>query len=228
MGLSSDRAEQNINGLKIEDGIITKCLLTEGEVTLPDDFEGVAKNAFDGCENVMINYSSKYIQKKLEKVIVGLMEDIEDAQDDEDDYVPAHILRVYHMTSGQIEEAISEAVAVHKEQNEWKVIVVDADKISDTNPKVDTNEGYGILFIKNLNVDNVANLPRNFIYNLVKSHSFNYANLSPDWLVIIEVGRGVVLDEPGDIGLHFIVKGNYTSLKPARFVKEMGWAGKIV
>lgn len=218
---------ENTRGIREKNGIITECLRSEGEVTLPDSFEGVAKNAFDGCEGVLINYPASYIQKKLEWVIVDLMEDIEDSfDDDDDDYEPDHIMRVYDMSPEQIEEAIQNAVAADKVSNEWKVVVIDADDIADQ--KIETGDTNGILFIKNLNVENVDKLPRNFIYNLIKSHSFNYVNLGPKWLIILEVGKGARLDGPLDIGSIFIVKGNYTSLTPERFMQSMDWAGKVI
>ena len=202
-------------GLAIENGVITKCLVTEGEVTLPDDFKGVARNAFDGCDNVTINYSSNHIQKELQEVIGRLCQKTDKGH--------SRLLRVYDMSSSQIEEAIRKAVAADKESKEWKVSLVDADRIDAQ--KLETGDGYGILFIRNLNVDK---LPRNFIYNLAVSHSFNYVNLSPNWLVVLEVGKGVRLDEAGDVGRQFVVNGYYTSIKPERFMKEMGRAGKIV
>lgn len=81
-------------------------------------------------------------------------------------------------------------------------------------------EGFGILYIKNLNSENIKTLPDNFIYNLVKSHSFAHVSLSSKWEVILECGEGVKLDAPGDIG--FIFNGNtYRNIPVAKYMEDM-------
>ena len=90
-----------------------------------------------------------------------------------------------------------------------------------------SKEGFGVIFIKNLNKDNYKNLPHNFIYSLVKSHSFCKVRLSPKWQVIIEVGDGAKLDAPG--GVRFSFNGNwYRGVEIEEFLKEMKRAGKIL
>ena len=209
----SESVAQNMRGIKEKNGIITKCLKSEGEVTLPDNFEGVAKNAFDGCEDVLINYPAKYIQKELEEVIDYLIHSYRRPQG----------LRVYDMTSEQIEDAIRNAVAKDKESNKWKVVVIDADDIADQ--KLETGDSYGVLFIKNLNVDNVDKLDGTKLYD--QDGNFIYMDLSPNWLVVLEVGD-FQLQKKHLIGSHFSLKGRYTFLTPERFMEFMRQDGKIV
>ena len=88
-------------------------------------------------------------------------------------------------------------------------------------------EGFGFLYIKNLNVENNSTLPHNFMYNLIKGHSFDHVRLSPKWGVILDVGEGVQLDAPGDVGKWF--NGNmFRNLTPEKFMKDMERKKSIV
>lgn len=88
-------------------------------------------------------------------------------------------------------------------------------------------EGSGIIWLKNLNENNCRNLPDNFIYNLVKHHSFNFVRLSPKWLVIVEVGKHVDLDVSGGVDAYFD-GNNYRFKTPADYIKYMARQGKVV
>lgn len=90
-----------------------------------------------------------------------------------------------------------------------------------------SKEGFGILYIKNLNENNNSNFGHNFIYNLTKHHTFNHVRLSPKWLVIIEVGKKVRLDAPG--GTRYCYNGAEDWFKnPTEYIKYMNVQGKVV
>lgn len=61
------------------------------------------------------------------------------------------------------------------------------------------DEGFGVLLLTNFNENNYNILPRNFIYNLTKNHSFNHVGLNPNWLIMIEMKKNTRLDNPGGV-----------------------------
>ena len=89
-------------------------------------------------------------------------------------------------------------------------------------------EGFGILFLKNLNENNYKNLPHNFIFGLTKTHSFCKVRLSPKWLVIIEVGPHVRLDAPGGTGIAAFNANYYKDVSVEDYMKRMDWDGKVI
>ena len=90
-----------------------------------------------------------------------------------------------------------------------------------------SKEGFGILFIKNINEEIYTKFPSNFTYNLVKSHIFDLVRLSPKWIVVMEIGPKVKLDAPFDVGMGF--NGyRYRDLTPKEFLDDMRMAGKLV
>ena len=85
MGLRSKGVAENKTGLKIEDGVLVKCKIKDGVVTIPDDVNAVMSDAFDGCGNVRINRFPGFINKKLEEGLIMAMEDLKDENENPDD-----------------------------------------------------------------------------------------------------------------------------------------------
>lgn len=264
--------------LLIKDGVLVKCPVKEGTFTIPDDMTVVRSDAFEGCENVKINYSEKDIETRLSNQIFTSLKSLTYENDNwTKPYTELENLgpcmAVFGMTAPEIDRAIKVSLEKIEEKNpdiKWKYIEIDIDAVNDINAQIESKgrdnlvtfnddsvstflnipflfhspvqqlgrsiqyandliskEGFGVIFIKNLNKDNYKNLPHNFIYSLVKSHSFCKVRLSPKWQVIIEVGDGAKLDAPG--GVRFSFNGNwYRGVEIEEFLKEMKREGKIV
>lgn len=71
MGLWNKGIKRSKVGLPIKDGVLVKCPVKEGTFTIPDDLTAVAGDAFEGCENIKINYSEKYTNQNL-KIISAI------------------------------------------------------------------------------------------------------------------------------------------------------------
>lgn len=275
------RSEKGIplNGLKIENGVLQKCLIEREakSVRIPDNVEQINADAFDGYDDLKIVVPRR-IEEELTKSIVS---SLCDRVSDYDNWTKLYIeymgygpcLAVLNVDSGVIKHCILEAIKSEKDELKnvgWNVCEIDADDVNAiceemksigldnlvhvTEDSVSTfkklplleyspvsqmygraraindlisKEGFGVLYLKNLNEENYRGLPHNFIYNLIKSHSFNFVRLSPKWLVIIQVGKNVVLDAQG--GVDKLFDGNrYCFKTPAGYIKYMADLGKVV
>ena len=272
------KESENDTGYRAKGGVLLKCDPDRTTITIGDDIEAVAANAFDGCENLKINRSEKYIQEELEERIVRSMKSIEyDFRKSEGRLMEFNktypVLRVYNMDSDSMDKAIHHAIDAKKDEdaaNEWKLTTIDADDILKICGEIDykgrdnlvtmaedsikslrdipfliswpvnqlgeagalindmiSKEGFGVLYIKNITTENNASFPRNFIYNLVKSHSFYNVRLSPKWLIVLEVGDRVRLDAPGDIG-RFFIANDYKNIPVERYLKHMEWSDRLI
>lgn len=268
-----------LNGLKIENGVLQKCLIEREakSVRIPDNVERINADAFDGYVDLKIVVPRR-IEEELTKSIVS---SLCDRVSDYDNWTKLYIeymeygpcLGVLNVDSGVIKHCILEAIKSEKDELKnvgWNVCEIDADDVNAiceemksigldnlvhvTEDSVSTfkklplleyspvsqmggraraindlisKEGFGVLYLKNLNEENYRGLPHNFIYNLIKSHSFNFVRLSPKWLVIIQVGENVVLDAPG--GVDKLFDGNrYCFKTPAGYIKYMADLRKVV
>ena len=278
MGLWSKGVKRNEAGLRMKDGILEKCPVKEGTFTIPDDVTAVAGDAFEGCENIKINYSEKDIETRLSDQILRVLKSLISQNDNwTKPYTEFENLgpcmAVFGMQAPEIDRAIKVSLKKIEEKNpdvKWKYIEINIDAVNDINAQIESKgrnnlvtlngdsvstflnlpflfhrpvqqlghsiqyandliakEGFGVIFVKNLNEDNYKNLPDNFIYSLVKSHSFCKVQLSPKWQVIIEVGKDTKLDAPG--GVRFSFNGNwYRGVEIEKYLKEMKRKGKIV
>lgn len=103
------------------------------------------------------------------------------------------------------------------------------DSYKEDNKFLIEKEGYGILFIKNLNKENMEGLPHNFIYNLVKYHLFDRVGLSPKWLVILQVGEGVSLDAPSEFGMSYdFNRGGFKNISIEEYLKDVECHDRLV
>lgn len=278
MGLWVKGLKRSSLGLRIKDGVLVKCPVKEGTYTIPDEMTGVAANAFEGCEDVKINYSEKFIETLLSEQIFRVLKSLKRENNNwTRPYTEFETLgpcmAVFGVNAEEIDRAIKQSLTKIEEEapdDKWKYIEIDVDTINEINSQIESigrdklvtvnddgvttfldmpflfnspvqqlgraieyanylisKEGFGVIFLKNLNADNYKNLPSNFIYKLVKSHSFCQVRLSPKWQVIIEVGDGVKLDAPG--GVKFAFNGNwYRNIEPEKFLKDMKREGKLV
>lgn len=262
----------------IKDGVLVKCPVKEGTFTIPDDVTAVKSDAFEGCENVKINYSPEYMINELSRLIHHEMRSIDREFKihpvfiSYEDYYPN--LKVTGMDADSIEKAIRQAIEKNKYERttpEWKVTVIDAESIPAINKEIEllgrdnlvkknedsvstlhnipfliqwpaqqlgaisktineliSKEGFGILFIKNLTAGVKEILHPNFVYNLIKRHSFDFVRLSPKWLLIIEVGKGVRIEASvADCGKWFTTH-YYKDISPERYLKDVKTEGKLI
>lgn len=278
MGLWSKGIKRSMTGLRMKDGVLVKCPVKEGTFTIPAEMTAVASNAFEGCENVKINYSENFIETELIKRIETVLNSLTREHDNwTEPYTEFENLgpcmAIFGMQAPEIDKAIKaslEKIEEKKPEISWKYIEIDVDAVNDINAQIESKgrnnlvsfdgesvstfldlpflfhspvqqlghsiqyandliskEGFGVIFIKNLNKDNYNNLPQNFIYSLVKSHSFCKVRLSPKWQVIIEVGDGAKLDAPG--GVKFSFNANwYRGIEIEKYLKDMKREGKII
>lgn len=237
MELWSKSVAENKTGLKIDDGVLVKCKIKDGVVTIPDNVKAVVSDAFDGCEYIRINRSPGFIRKKLEEGLIMAMEDLKDENENPDDsgtrYYP--IYRVFGVEDKEVGSVLQTIIADVKVKGFREYIAVDADELNEYRLEVITakirntisKEGYKILFLENLTPETADALPRNFINNLVKSQSFNHLDLGIKCLVVLGIGNGTRLDEPGDVGSHFLID-YYKNLTPKAFMREMRLEGKVI
>lgn len=103
------------------------------------------------------------------------------------------------------------------------------DSYKEDNKFLIEKEGYGVLFIKNHNKENVRTLPHNFIYNLIKTHIFDYVGLSPKWMVILQVGEGVTLDAPSDFGMSYdFNRDGFKNISIEEYLKDIERDDRLV
>lgn len=278
-GIKNSKKGMPLNGLKIENGVLQKCLIEKDakSVRIPDNVEQINADAFEDYDNLKIVVPRR-IEDKLTKSIEScLCERVSDYDNwtklyiEYKEYGPC--LAVSNVDPDVIKHSILEAIKSEKDELKnvkWNICEIDADNVNAICEKMNSigrdnlvlvtedsvstfknlplleyspvlqmggraraindlisKEGFGILYLKNLNEENYRGLPHNFIYNLIKSHSFNFVRLSPKWLVIIQVGKNVVLDAPG--GVDKLFDGNWYSFKtPAKYIKYMTDLGKVV
>ena len=111
----------------------------------------------------------------------------------------------------------------------YSAVQAGGDPYKEENKLLMEKEGYGILYIKNLNKENVEGLPHNFIYNLVKYHLFDRVGLSPKWMVILQVGEGVTLDAPSDFGKSFYFNDRgFKNISIEEYLQDMKNGGRLV
>lgn len=123
--------------MEIKDGVLIKCHVKDGTVTIPDDVTAVANDAFESCEDVKIKRSPEYIISKLSHSIQLEMRSIE-REFEEQEYISEFgqtnpCLKVWNIKIEDIEKSISHAIETYKEKfpkNNWNVVVIDADNIN--------------------------------------------------------------------------------------------------
>lgn len=117
--------------------VLTKCDRTEGTITIPDHVRAVARNAFEGCENVRIDRSPNYIEAKLTHCIARGLDYTVHQNDDWTqpyqefkEYGPC--LGVWGMEADRISASIKKAIGENTEDNKdisWRIVEMDADDI---------------------------------------------------------------------------------------------------
>lgn len=234
MGLWSEGVSKSLSNLKIEDGILIKCTAKEGSVIIPDDLKGVAEDAFEGCENVKLNYTQKYVENYLQDTLTEIMNSLEADIKEGEDIDEDNVILVFDINSEIIEEGVKRAIFLSEfSEEEWNLKEIEASKIQDICNQMDstdydmTQEGFGILLIKNLTKEIYENLPNNFIYNLLRNHKFYKKDISEKWIIMIEIGDGVRIPA-SDFAGNAIQGGYFYNIPPKQYMKEMGWANKII
>lgn len=276
MTLYSDKLKHSHSDLDInKDGVLIKCLIKDGTVTIPEDVIAVVADAFQGCENVKINKSEEYIVGALAKSVFYSMKSIKHEFKIHPiftgygNYYPN--IKVSGMDADSIEKAVRKAIETDKNgdpASEWKLTIIDAETIPQINKEIEllgrdnlvqenensvstlhdipfliktpvqqipqyvneiiTKEGFGILFIKNLTSEVQKVLHPNFVYNLIKSHSFDFVRLSPKWLLIVEIGKGVKLGPSiSDCGEWFTTR-YYKDISTEQFLKDVKREKKLI
>lgn len=234
MGLCSKKGARSLSKLRIEDGILIKCIAKEGTVIIPDNLEGVAEDAFEGCENVKLNYSQNYVvnslQDSLIKIMLSLEADIKKNRDIDED----NVLLVFDIKPDIIETAVKQVIFQSEFSNEeWSLKEIEASNIQEICNQMASSDydipekGFGILLIKNLTKEIYENLPPNFIYNLLRNHQFYKKVINEKWIIMIEIGEGVRIPASDFAGLS-LQGGYFYNIPPERYMKEMNWANKII
>lgn len=281
MGLWSQVIKRSKTGLDIRHDVLVEIASSNPdltEITIPMEVERVAYNAFKGHENVKINMSPEFIQKKLVKKLSYLLEDVRKSHNNWtepyirfEEYGPC--MPIFGMDFENIQAALQETIDLQTAEGsdiQWKTVVVEADDVNEINRRIENvgrdnlvtvddgkvktlyslpfisaspaqqigpdteavnhlieEEGFGVIILKNLNEHNYSNLPHNFVYNLIKSHSFCKVRLSPKWAVLIEVGPKVRLDAPGGPGYSFSAY-NFKGISTEDYLKDMSRADKVI
>lgn len=236
MGLWSKIIEESAIGLKIDDGVLVKCYRHEGVVTIPDDVKAVVSNAFEDCEKITINRSPEFILSKLRKALISSMEHLKEENDEDSDSTYYPVCRVFGVNDDEVEALLQGIVAGEKVEGFKEYVAIDAAELGEGRMEEQTDEiremvselGYKILFLKNLTAATAETLPRNFLYNLINSHSFNHVDLGLECLIVLGISQGTRLDDdPGDVGINFSLN-HYTDLTPHSYLAEIRREGKLI
>lgn len=236
MGIWSKTINRSKTGLDInEEGVLIKCCKREGTVIIPDNVVAVVSNAFEGCDKVRVSYSPNYIVNKLSHTLANIIETLQETLASKNDLEDENIVLVFDLDTDLIKRALEDAKywQEHFSDEKWNIVEIEASEIVNLCKQIDSNnykisqDGYGILLIKNLTKEIYDTLPENFIYNLLRDHTFYKESLSPEWLVVVDVKKGVKLEASEIVGKVF--QGEYYYDIPAeRYIKEMKMDKRIV